>query len=241
MKRIVFLCICLNLVILEGWAKPSVRVRSLRGDVRIRRGLEETWHPAGIGAVLEDIDTILTGEASEVVVTLDNGNAFTLSSQSILDIGDLRKITERELFLYLMSEKVRKIQKPEEGSTLRISNISVVRAEDKRKSSSESQNRTSQSDRWWWEINGAKALHIQAFHTNAILKFHKILEKYENLDDGGEIYFYLGKAFEAINEPGRAMDAYQQVLDQIGDSSHHGSRAREYVDSATEALRRLKK
>ena len=130
MKRIVFFSMFCALIS-NAFSQNRVEVLSTRGDVRICRGLEETWHPAGVGMDLNQIDTILTGEDGEVVLILDGSSRFTMGGRSILDISDLRAITQRELFLYLMSQKISKIERRPGNSTLRIADVNVVRAEKK--------------------------------------------------------------------------------------------------------------
>ena len=63
-------------------AESSVRIKSSSGDVKIRRGVEETWHPASAGTELEEIDSILTGEAGQVVLELTGGGTFRLVKKS---------------------------------------------------------------------------------------------------------------------------------------------------------------
>ena len=217
----------------QGFVYGEVRIKSLNGTVRVRRGLEETWSRAGAGMRLEDIDTILTEEASRVVLELEGGTTFTMGGHSILDVSDLRCITERELFLYLMSQKVSRIER-KDGTPLRIQNVNVARAERKTVDSEEVVSSVEPRMREW-EINGAHALYTQRFFTNAIVKFHKILDKYPDADEAGRLYYFLGSSFEAIEESGRAIDAYQEVVARAGEEG-----TEEYVDLSKDALQRLK-
>jgi tetratricopeptide (TPR) repeat protein len=215
-------------------AAPAVKIISISGEVKIRRGVEETWHHAAVGMLLEEIDTILTGEASAVVLKTDEGATFRLGGLAILDIADLRKITERELFLYLMSQKVNQIPSREGKTRLRIGNVSVVHGEPKAgQARSQSDD---ESKNWMQETNGAKALYEQEYYPNAIMKLHKMLAKYPNAEDCGERYFYLGKAFEALNKPGQAIDAYKAVLEKLCENDLSQQRA----DEARQAIERLK-
>ncbi len=214
-------------------AAPAVKIISLSGEVKVRRGVEETWHLAAAGMMLEEIDTILTGEASAVVLETPDGATFRLSNYAILDIADLRKITEREMFLYLMSNKVNQIPARQEKTRLRIGNVSVIhggKAEPTHRATED------ESQIWIQESNGAKALYDQHYYPNAVVKLHKILAKYPGLEDCGEIHFYLGKAFEALSKPGQAGDAYKIVLARLCDDDTSKQRA----DEAREAIERLK-
>lgn len=221
------------------WAVPDVRVRSVRGNVQVRRGLDETWKPAETGMLLQNIDTILTGEVSEVVLVLDNGNTFTLGGFSILDIGDLRRISERELFLYLMSQKLKRIEYQGDSTKIPVTDIAVVRAENKNVQVSTASSKPSEAN-WQLEMNTAKALHVQRFYPNTIVKLHKIMSKYTLLDDDGEIQYLLGRTFEVINEPGRALDAYQAAVEQIEDLDSPSRSAMNRADECRKAIERLK-
>ncbi len=213
----------------------AVKIISLSGEVKVRRGVEETWHLAAAGMRLEEIDTILTGEASAVILETLDGATFRLNNYAILDIADLRKITEREMFLYLMSNKVNQIPARQEKTRLRIGNVSAVHGEPKAGSSHRAAEKD-ESQSWIQETNGAKALYEQQYYTNAVVKLHKILAKYPNLEDCGEVHFYLGKTFGALSKPGQAGEAYKVALERPCDDDTSKQRA----DEARRAIERLK-
>jgi tetratricopeptide (TPR) repeat protein len=216
-------------------AAPLAKIISISGEVKVRRGIEENWHPAAAGMSLEEIDTILTGEAAAVTLETQEGGAFRLGSYAILDIADLRRITEREMFLYLMSQKVNQIPDRPEKVKLRVGNVSVIHGESKAGAvRNKSEGEESQS--WKQETNGAQALYEQGYYPNAVVKLHKVLAKYPNLKECGEVHFNLGKAFEALSKPGQAIDAYKAALDRLCD--HDASKQR--ADEARKAIERLK-
>jgi hypothetical protein len=216
-------------------AAPAVKIISLSGEVKVRRGVEETWHHANTGILLDDVDTILTGEASTVVLELPDGGSFRLGGFAILDIADLKKITEREMFLFLMAQKVHKIPLRPEKAKLRIGNVSVMHGESKA-GAPPNQSAKDDSQDWIQETNGAKALYDQHYYPNAIVKLHKVLGKYLNREDCGEIHFYLGKAFEALDKTGQVVDAYQSALERLCENEASKQRAEE----TRRAIERLK-
>ena len=217
----------------------EARIIRLSGEVRIRRGVEETWQVASTGILLEDIDTIQTGTTGTVVLETKQGNRFTLGSDAILDISDLRKITEKELFLYLMSKKVQNIEPRDSKTPLRIGNVSVVHGESKAKPK---QTETGNSDLNLWikEKNGANALYDQEYFPNSIIKYHKILDKYRAIHDCGEIYFYLGKSFEALNKTGQAFDSYKLAIQHNQGQNCQDSKTQKWLTEAQKSLERLK-
>jgi len=195
----------------------SVQIVGLRGDVRIRRDVEETWSPAGLGMLLKPLDTIFAGEASEAVLALEDGTRFTLGNNAALDAGDLRRISERQLFLFLMSRKVGQMAAPDSTRSIRIANVSVVRGAQRGKDVSPVSSGERQG--WMREKNGAKALLDAGWNANAVVKFCTVLDRYPSFEDSGEIHWYLGLAFEALNETGRATDAYQTALERLNRNS----------------------
>lgn len=213
----------------------EAKILRLSGEVKIRRGIEEVWHPAAVEMILKEIDTITTGEGGEVLLQIDEGPTFRLGANAILDITDLKKITEQELFIFLTRQKVDQLKPGKGRRPLRTGNVSAVHGEDK------SQAETRPEDGgipWEPEKNGAKALLEQAYYTNAILKFHKIAQRYPAIEKCREFHCYLGSAFEALKEPGQAIDAYEAALDAENDGNC-GS-ASDWEQAAREGLERLK-
>lgn len=220
-------------------ALAGARIIKISGEVKVRRGVEENWQPAQVGMLLEDIDTILTGFNSMVILQLSDGSHFELGNNSILDISDLRKISEQELFLYLMSQKIQRIE-PREGKTrLRIGNVSVVHGESKAEAENPSVGK-GKSALLVQEKNGALALYDQKFYPNSIIKFYKLIDKYNQIKDCGEIYLYLGRSFEAVNHVGQAIDAYQMVVNQQEEQNCNDNNSQKWLNEARQAIDRLK-
>jgi hypothetical protein len=217
----------------------SVKIINKTGNAKVRFGLEEEWKNASVGIDLKEIDSILTGENGKIVLQFQGGKKFILGSNAILDIGDLREIQEKELFLFLMSKKVNKIKPRKEKTKLRIGDVSVVHGESKAKTDTLKSNITKNSlpEK---KINGALALFMQKYYTNTLYKLHNFLEKYKSKIYVGKVYFYIAKAFEAINKKGQAMDAYQNVIDYFQDMDSLNQDNKEYLLKSKNALEKLK-
>ncbi|KAA3611164.1 MAG: hypothetical protein D8M58_14410 [Calditrichaeota bacterium] len=216
----------------------GVKIVSIKGDVNVRYGLDEKWHPAATGMILKDIDTILSGENAEVILKTSDEKTFNLGSNSILDIADLRRVQERELFLYLMSKKVDKIEIPKNKTRLRVANVSVVHGALKKGSDS---TEVDTSNVYWFlmEKNGALALQIQKYYTNSIIKLHKLLDKYGSQVNQAELYFYIAKGFEAIDKNGQAIDAYEKSLNLFKEKNENPPKDK--IDEIREHIQKLKK
>lgn len=214
----------------------AVRIAQLNGEVKVRRGLAEDWEPAQAGMLLENIDTILTLEQGEVLLQLDENVTFRLGGNAIIDIGDLRKISEKELFLFLMKSKVEKLPVREQKIPLKIANASVVHGESRAASAEVV---TGQSQ-WKTELNGVRAMFQQKFYPNSIIKLHKIINKYTILPDCGETRFYLAQSLEQVEKNGQALEVYQSVEYQVLRDSCTDKSAQQRLVAAREAIRTLK-
>lgn len=239
MKRI--LCVILIIGVVTGLSANdnlSVTVIEVRGEVKVRHGLEESWHLVKDGTELKVIDTILTGAHAAVILAISGKGRFRLEANAMLDIGDLRNLTEKELFLLLMSKKIQRINSTGEKTRLRVGNVSSVHGESKQDTQ---QTDVSIERRQFWERekNGAKALYKHRYYTNCIMKLTNILIKYSTFQDCGEIHFYLGKSFEALNKRGQAVDAYQTVIRIQKEQHCSGTKEDKWLNESKAAVKRL--
>jgi len=238
MKKKFILIVYFFLITFAKGAEINVQIMSVSGEVKIRYGLEESWHKANNGVILKNIDTILTGENSETVLKINDQKTFILGSNAILDIAELRNIQEKELFLYLMSKKVEQIEAPDKKTRLRIGNVSVVHGSLNQKTDSTGID-SMQAKEWSVrEKNGALALQLQKYYTNSIMKLHKVIDNYGYYINNGEIYFYIGHGFEAINQTGQAIDAYIKSRDYYAQKID--STAKQKVIEINNLLEKLK-
>jgi len=220
-----YIKLVMSIIILTNMCFAKTEILSSSGDVQYRRGMEEEWKHAHQGILLDEIDTILTLEGW-VTLKISENTTFKLGPNSILDIGDLRRITRKEMFLFLMSEKIDRVQ-PRENATLKLGNVTTVHG----LQAADSELPSVKKD-WHPEANAAKAMYEQKFYTNAVVKYSKIFKKIQDPNDCGEINFYLAKSLEALDERGRAIDQYQLAIERACDTNN---------DMAQEAKQRVKK
>ena len=204
----------------------------------VRFGIEESWHKAQIGSILKNIDSILSGEDGSVTLELKGGMQFKIGPNTILDIADIREIQERELFMYLMSQKIDKLETPENGKPIKVGNVSIVHG-DSKQVDKPIESAEDQQDWYPFEVNGAMALYDHQYYPNTIIKCMKIQNKYESNRDAGKIDYLIAKSFEGINDPAQARDAYQNALDEYNQFKDPSVNEQSWVIDAREALQRL--
>jgi hypothetical protein len=134
----------------------DVKILEAKGNVMVRFGIEESWHKAQIGSILKNIDSILSGEDGRVLLELEGGMQFKIGANTVLDIADIREIQERELFMYLMSQKIDKLETPEDSTPVRVGNVSIVHG-DSKQVDKPVESAEVQEDWYPFEMNGAMA------------------------------------------------------------------------------------
>jgi len=213
----------------------EVKIIKISGEVKIRHGVEEFWQAASLGIILKDIDSILTGENGEVTLQVDEGRQFHLGPNSILDIADLREISEQELFLYLVKSKLGKVDKRNGKTPLRIGNVSVVHGAYQDTAQQEVTQTSLETEEQL--KNGIRALYTQHYYPNTILKINKSIEDQNVPDQCGELHYYLGSSFEKLDKPGQAIDAFEKAVQQGKSGNCTGI---EWAEKAENSLLRLK-
>ena len=216
-------------------ASVDVTVINVKGDVKIRYGVEEEWQPAKTGMILRDIDSIISGAGGQAKLKLNDGRIFELGGNSYLDIVDLKNIDKHELFLFLMSKKILEIKKPDTDDRIRISNVSVVHGNSKTSSKNDSLENKS-SDWSEQETNGAVSLYVQKFYPNTIVKLKKMISKYTVLNNQGKIFYYLAKSFNALDMKGQARENFQAVIEFYQDQDNLTKEEKTRLAEAREAL-----
>ncbi|MEJ2049035.1 MAG: tetratricopeptide repeat protein [Calditrichota bacterium] len=231
---VIILIMSISVLVHTGLSK-EVKIVKMSGEVKIRHGVDELWQPASLGIFLKDIDSILTGEKGEVILQVEEGRQFNLGPNSMLDIADLREISEQELFLYLMKSKLGKVEKRNGKTPLRIGNVSVVHGTYQDTAKQELLQPSKESEEQL--KNGIRALYTQQYYPNTILKINKTIEDQNIPDQWGELHYYLGSSFEKLDKPGQAIDAFEKAVQESKSGNCTGS---EWSDKAENSLLRLK-
>lgn len=231
---VIILMLSITVFVQTGFSM-EVKIVKMSGEVNIRHGVDELWQPASLDIFLKDIDSILTGEKGEVILQVEEGRQFHLGPNSLLDIADLREISEKELFLYLMKSKLGKVEKRNGKTPLRIGNVSVVHGTYQDTAQQELMLPSPESEEQL--KNGIRALYTQQYYPNTILKINKTIEDQNIPDQCGELHYYLGSSFEKLDKPGQAIDAFEKAVQESKSGNCTGS---VWSDKAENSLLRLK-
>jgi hypothetical protein len=229
-------CLCLSVLSRDQVQAAFFEIVKSTGSVQVRRGLDEQWLLTHNGAVLREMDSIATGPESQVTLHSSEGTAFTLGANAMIDMADLRRITEQEMFLFIMSQKIEKLAAPGKKTGLEIGSVSVIHGDNKAVDATARVDAVALVK----EMNGAQALQQQRFFTNAVVKYHKLLPQDRQPLRQSLIRYELGCCFEQLQQPGQALDAFQTAQNILEQQVSPSEESRNQLVRVQAAVSRLK-
>jgi hypothetical protein len=202
-------------VLLILWYFPArsddVFVRNINGAVTIRHGVTQSWVRLNVGDVLRQDDTIRTGkDATAVIVAPPKGHAGTaktivLPSDVIVDISDIRDLTQEELMLKLTMEKVRASSYRWKSDGLKIPESTVIHGSEKSDPLPISENELREGV---WQLNGTRVLFNNGYYSTCALKALEVLRRYPSLALRFESRLLVAEALEKAELRGEALAEY---------------------------------
>lgn len=183
----------------------NVMVRKLHGDVSVRHGVAESWNRVAVGDVLKPDDTIKTGEKGAALLVVDGGKRITLPAEVIVDVSDIRDLSQEELMLKLTMEKVRASSYQWRNDEMNIPNALVMHGANRAPIIPLNENEVKVGRLEW---NGAKVLFDNGYYSTSALKAMDVLRRYPPLGEEFDHRLLVAEALEKANLRGEALNEY---------------------------------
>ena len=199
----------------------DIVVQRLQGEVAVRHGVTEVWTNVAVGDVLRPDDTMKTGKKGTAVLTAPVGSTgsvkrITLPPEVIVDLSDVRELTQEELMLKLTMERVRASSYQWKSDELHIPNAAVVHGEDRSGGAPLADN-DPQSGMLQW--NGARVLFDNGFYSTCALKAMELFRLYPSVGAKLENHLMAAEALEKASLRGEALSEYTAMLQMEGVSA----------------------
>lgn len=209
-----FIAIGLTLLLASSvFGAEKILVQRAQGEVMMRVGVAETWTKVQSGEELKPNATVRTGKQSTALIVAAM-KRITVPPEVMLDISDIRELTQEELMLKLTMEKVRATSYKWKEDELKISNTTAPHGEarDKKQALGESNPEVGVL-----QMNGARVLFENAFYSTSALKAMDVLRRYPSLAKF-ENRLLVAQALEKSNLKGEALNEYVLLskLDNLG-------------------------
>jgi len=193
----------------------DIIVQKIQGEVNVRHGVTEVWVKAAPGDILRPDDTMKTGKKGSAVIVLPAadgaahpGKSVTLPGDVIVDMSDVRDLSQEELMLKLTMEKVRASSYQWKSDDLQIPSAAVVHGAEK---GSETLIRESDPATGVLQLNGAHVLYENRFFATCALKGMEVFRLYPALGRQFTSRMMVAEALEKANLRGEAVNEYAAI------------------------------
>lgn len=214
MNRIVVAMLMTGALLANAAAAADLVVREAKGDVRVRHGITETWSPVKPGDLLKPDDTMRTGKGgSAVVAARDPGGevrkSISLPPEVIVEMSDVRDLSQEELMLKLTMERVRSAPPTGGGDGLTIPNATVVHGAQRGGGSAAG---ADDARTGTLLLNGSRALFAAGFYSTCALRTMDVLRRYPALAELPENRILAAEALERAELRSEALGEYAKIL-----------------------------
>lgn len=211
MKRILFVFAAIAIVTVALQAEEFV-VKSLKGKAKVRHGVMETWSMVSVGDTLKPEDTILTEDGAAIVIVKSAAIRYSIPGSSMLDIADLRNLSQDELLLRLAMENIKSVPVQQRPNDLTVPNTTIVHGDDISKDAEAL--KLPRTEIGSLQMRGVEVLYDNSFYASGILKSKALLRLFPEARDEFSFRFQLAKAFEQVNLYDEALTEYVSLSQQ---------------------------
>ncbi len=232
MKHIVgiVLSLCLSLPVSGG----EIVVQRVQGNVSVRQGVTENWMAVRVGDILGPDATIKTdvrGLAELATVQAGTRKSIKLPGEVMVDMSDIRELSQEELMLKLTMEKVRSSSYQWKNNEMRIPNTTVTHGSDTRRDTlTENDPKVGM-----FLLNGTRALFDNGFYSTCALKTLEIFRRYPKLGEQFEHRWLAAEALEMAHLRGEALNEYLALSTMEGITRDQQIQARGKVEELRKA------
>jgi hypothetical protein len=183
----------------------DVKVLALKGTAFTRHGIDEKWNAVSVGDILKPEDTIELGKLSSVVLLVDGSKRLNLPENVMIDIADLRVLTQEEVLLKLAMETVRSVPSKENMNQTDIPHMTTVHGSDKEVYPS---GQLISREAGLKQLNGTKVLYENGYFGTCILRTKGLTRLYPALPSAIDARLRAASALEKMNLRLEALEEY---------------------------------
>ncbi|RCK73560.1 MAG: hypothetical protein IGBAC_0008 [Ignavibacteriae bacterium] len=210
---------------------PQIKLISVKGEVKIRKGVSEEWQSVKPTSLLNLEDAISIGLKSTAVIEIDGQRKITLPEQSIVEISDLRELSKDELLLKLAMDRILAVPQQDRKNDLIPAPSAVIHGE--KKSNSELGIKKPNHDVAIKTLNGAKFLYGNNYYGTCALRIKEVLRLYPDLPKSTDYKIMTALALEKA-------ELYEEALNELYllDPGNLTAEQKSFVQSKIEKLKK---
>ena len=189
-------------------AHADIKVASIKGHVYVRRNVEENWVRVGVGDILKPNDSMKLEKKSSTTILIDGKRNLVIPELVILDLSDLRTLTQEELLLKLAMEHVRNVRPEQHNGELHIPITTTVHGRNNTLAASPS---AGPSQTATLQLNGTRMLFKKGYYATCALKTKEIVRQYPDLPNVLDAQIMIAAALEKSKLDGEALSEYLSI------------------------------
>jgi hypothetical protein len=198
------------LVLLPGFLfAAGFVVKAAKGDAAVRHGVSEQWVRLNAGDVLGINDAVSTGANSTITFQVPNGSTIRIPEYALLELSDLRNLTQEELLLKLAMENIRNVPRNRREGIV-VPSTTVVHGANK--SSDETLPVPDNSRLADMQITGARVLFGHNYYGTCILRTKEVVRLYPEMTRRAESHLLVAESFERLGLAKDALAEYSSLL-----------------------------
>lgn len=199
----------------DSGGRGGIRVQRVRGDVMVRHGVMEGWAHVAVGDVLRPDDSMKTGKKGSAVLSVQAKTGDTLTPKNIalppeviVDMSDIRELSQEELMLKLTMERVRASSYQWRNEEMQIPNASVVHGQNQSQALAPGENDMQTGE---FLLNGTHVLFDNGFYSTCALKIMELSRFYPLLGSRFENRLMMGDALAKADLRSEALTHYAEL------------------------------
>jgi hypothetical protein len=196
--------------------RAEITVDAARGDVRARHGVTESWTEVAAGDVLKPNDSIRTGPGAQAVIRVEGEDAsrtIRLPGDVIVELSDIRQLTQEELMLKLTMEKVRMAPSDWKTGELGVPGAAVVHGSDRSSEETPLENDLATGK---LQLNGVRVLFDNSLYSTCILRGMEVFRQYPALGASVRDRMMVAEALSRTGLKGEALAEYGTLAEMEG-------------------------
>lgn len=185
----------------------EITVKRVKGTAEVRHGVSEAWTKLKAGVTLGPESTVKTGKNSSLTILVEDRNVI-IPGRTLMDLADLREMSQEELLLKLAEADVRVAPSRDGSDDTVIPNTTVVHGKNKALPEITASNQKEFRD---MEVRGTTLLYKYGFYPTCILKAKQTMVYYPELKSRFEYRCMIAQALEKMRLTGEALGEYISI------------------------------
>ncbi len=201
MKKIITVSVLIFVITALSFAQ--FKVLTTKGNVKVRYGVSEEWKQLNKGDQINWADAVQTSLNSLVVIQIENQKKIVLNEKTIVEIADLRHLSQEELLLKLAMERILSVPPQERDNNLIPARATIIHGEKKSKMQP-----PISTDIALMQLSGAKLLYDNYFYGTCAIRIKEVLRLNLSMSNFIDYKLMMAVSLEKSNLLEEALNEY---------------------------------